>query len=204
MWRQVFWQKCRVMRQKIAPSACHEVWQAITLCGRWCTRSALYRVVCANAVFYHDASPIFPVQRRQELRQKAPLPSRQRAGKNAHRSRQTPRQLMRRRCFALCLLTQELTASGDRNAGGKTTLILTINRYFDTSAVVIRHQRRYVLNGRCFYRALCGHHRPVYRLSYLSGHDAGCRTSRAPYVALALRTGHPENGLTLSPWTTAC
>jgi len=127
VWRQVFWQKRRVMRQKMVPSACYKVWQARTRRGRWYTRSAPYRVVGANAVVHHDASSAFPVQRRQELHQKVPLPFIPRAGKNAHHSCQTPRQLMRRRGFALCLLPQELTASGDRNSGGKTTLIRTIN-----------------------------------------------------------------------------
>lgn len=129
MRRQVFWQKRRVMCQKMVPSACHEVWQPRTRRGRWCTRFASYRVVCAHAVFHHDALPTFPVQRRFLTQFMSPLPSRQRAGKNAHRSRQTPRQLMRRRDCALCLLIQELTASGDRNSGGKTTLILTINNW---------------------------------------------------------------------------
>src|SRR5215471_9697548 len=67
---------------------------------------------------------------------------------------------------------------------------------------VVGQMIRCTNNGRYFYTALCGQHRHAHRLSNPRGYQAGRRTSRAPYVAIAPKAENPENSLTSNPCTT--
>ena len=126
--RQVFCQKRQVMGQKIVLSASNAMWQALPSRRCWCKMLCHISCRVCKRCFPPRRRTDFPVQRRHELRQKAPLPSTQRAGKHAHRYRRTIRHLCGRRVYPLFLYEQGFAACGDSNPGRETTLILTINR----------------------------------------------------------------------------